>query len=250
MILDLRLGALIGVLAVTAIPGLSRAQQPANDHATLLEWVRTEKLISEERADWAQEKVVLEGMLALLAKESAQLDTRLQALEAVVAESSEQNQALAEREATMRAELAAFREVTPEFSTRASSTVARWPEPLRLEIAPTLRQIESAGSDDFRRGRLWLEALQAAGEFNDEVTVHRTQTSFASGKQWEVREVYFGLAGGYWTTADGTRAGAFAPVNNWERLTDPALSPSITRLIAVAERREPADTVAVPVTVD
>jgi len=229
------------------------AQSTATDaHATLLEWVKTEKLIAEEAADWRKERALLESMIQVLSRESSQIKAQMDDLENSIADSTAKIQEFADDEATIQAEIQSISQWMPEWESQAIMIADNWPSPLQSELAP-LPALDSLDKQDRWLPRLsaWIGRLRQADEFNRRVTIHVDVDSFPDGKSWEVSEIYFGLGGGFWLTRNAQRAGWLEPSSDgWQRQESTELGPLTQSMIAIAERKRPADYLETPVNLD
>ncbi|WP_309385190.1 DUF3450 family protein [Cerasicoccus frondis] len=248
----IRSHAIGGLILFGASLTTAQSEQPSA-HAALLEWVRTEKLISEEAADWQADQAVLADMITVLEMESAQIEKQMAAVESTIANSTAKTAALAEREAKIHTEIQELAGQLPAWESTAMDSVEAWPAPLRNELTAfsTLQRKAESELDWVNRAASWIQVLQQADQFNRQVTLHVDVYSPTEGQEWEVHDIYFGLAGGYWATADGGKGGVLKPSpEGWVRETDAAAAALAEDMIAVAESRRPSVHLDGPVKVD
>ncbi|WP_309397764.1 DUF3450 family protein [Cerasicoccus maritimus] len=241
-----------GIILCSASLLWAQNEQPGA-HAALLEWVRTEKVISQEAADWQSEQAVLEDMVKVLEIESAQLEKQMAAVEATIANSTAKTEALATREAAIQTEISELAAAFPAWETEALATVNSWPAPLRAEVdsLTTLEAPADSKLDWLARAPSWLQVLQQADQLNRQVTLGVDTFTTADGSEWQVREIFFGFAGGFWTTADGGQGGVLIPApEGWTRESNAAAAELAADMIAIAESRRPSVYLEGPVKVD
>jgi len=238
----------IGVGVLMTLGGSLVWGEPAEEHATLLEWIRAEKLVAGERAEWRREKAVLEGMIALLEKESARLEAELEFFKNEAAKAAADEEALNARAEAAANERSQLKDALGQIGPRLVSLRELLPNPLREEWSPA--PAEEGNDNPFQAAHDWLDALRAAEAFDQRVTVARNQVRLPDGKVWEVQEIYFGLAGGYWVTRDGSKAGTIQASGTNDQLDASDLASAVSRMIAIATQREPAKVVRAPVNLD
>lgn len=245
MLMKLRQSILISCASLAT---MALQAQNNETHAVLLEWVRTEKLMAEEAADWREDRAVLESMIAVLRRESEQIQTQMAEVEESIEDSAASIRALADREASINDDLSELAGQMPGWESRALDAFSSWPSPLQSEVA-ALPLNETATADVWlSRIPLWIQRLQQADAFNRRVTVNYGLDSFPDGRSWEVSEIYFGLGGGFWKTRDGARAGWLEPSpSGWVRREDRNLSTLTGDMISIAERRSPSAYLEAPI---
>lgn len=220
------------------------ASRASGDADALREWVRAEKTLAAEQAAWREEEAVLEDLIALLDREAADLEADLTALRVSQPDPGK----LAAREAALEARLAEWETILAPVEAALSRQASRWPAPLSRAVASRLTHLATPGANlPAPRLGACLEILSEAERFHAQVTLDVGSLD-ADGRTWETREVWFGLAGGYWTTVDGRYAGVFSlGPDGWERLSHPGLASSVSVLAAIAGRERSADYVTLPV---
>lgn len=239
---------------ILSVAGSAWAQNTqSSTHAALREWVRTEKSISDEAADWQAEQAVLEDMITVLEMESAQLAEQMAAVEATIADSTAKTEALTRREQALRKDLKELSQEMTTWETQAQAMVASWPDPLKIQFKnyPTLQRKVTNDSAWLGRAQRWIELFREADQFNREVTVFVNTAELDGGESWQVSEIYYGLAGGFWTSADGSQGGLLMPsADGWTRTNDSVSADMAEEMIAIANSRRPSVHVEAPVTVD
>lgn len=237
-------GVLIGAVAA--------GQSPSELETKIIEWVNTERMISEEREEWNVEKETLDDTLAVMKQERESLND-------IIASANEQrSSAEAERAELLesREELQAFTSVLAdgisEAESRIRQTVALLPEPLQEELIPLTARLPSPENADSlalsARLQVVVGILSKIETFNNVVT-EVSEIRRESDQTIEVHTLYFGLGGAYYVDAQGLRAGVGVPgANGWEWSDRPELAPQIQKLYRIYNGAS-AEFVPVPVTI-
>lgn len=217
---------------------------------TISRWVDTQRLLSQEQADWREQKAFLEQSISLLRQEIGQLRHQIEAASADLAETGERAKELrAEKEIFLqRADEAAA--VVTRIEGDLRGIVAIFPPSLRERMTPLLRRLEAANAAIPLSQRLQtaLGLLGEASRFAGSVTLAREVHSVEDGRHVEVNVLYIGFGKAYFTNETGAYAGYGLPgAGGWEWESVPELSPMIARAIAIHENRRPAEFIDLPV---
>lgn len=217
----------------------------------LREWVRIESEISAEKHDWSSEKEILLDRIALLEAEESRLREQIEEAESGLGAVEEKRATLnAEREA-IKAVTASIKDPLVRFETRIRDLYKSFPEPLQEET----RRLYDRIPEDPESTRLSVpERLQAvvgllnfADKFNSGVQ-REVEIRSLDGQQVEVETLYFGLAGAFYTDAQGRHAGIGTPgPDGWQWEKTPENADAIVRLIAVYNGTREAEFSPVPV---
>lgn len=217
------------------------------------QWVRTQQLISEERADWEAEKQALADLNELRQREGSQLDeviaaagTRLTDAETqrdeLLAEEQDLRERRGEREKGIAALEAAARELLPGL-----------PLPLREKLGGAIERLESAEQAETEtdtalqnRYRDVLAVLVEAGSFQASPTLD-TELREVDGRSIEVEVLYLGLAAAWFTDRSGKYAGAGRPgADGWEWTSQPELASKIRKAIDVYQKKASPELIELP----
>ena len=206
--------AAIGLLSASSpVGGLLASQDGAQaptleeTRLTLNKWIETQQIISKERNEWQQGKEILTGRLELIQKECTDLDAKLTAAQASVAETdAKRSELMVERD-----RLAALGTGLNESVARMESEVRRLfrqlPEPVQAKIQPLFSRIPEEGATTrvsaAERFQNVLGILNELNKNNNEISVSYEVHEISDGKPAEVRAMYVGLAQAYYVSSGG-----------------------------------------------
>jgi hypothetical protein len=224
----------------------------AETRNALREWVRIESEISSETHDWSAEKEILLDRIALLEAEEARLLEQIEEAESGLGEVDEKRTALNTEREAIKSVMAAIEEPLIRFEARIRELYKTFPEPLQEE---THRLYDRIPEDPAATRLSVAERLQAvvgllnfADKFNSGVQ-REVEIRTLDGQQVEVETLYFGLAGAFYTDAQGRHAGTGTPgPDGWQWQKTPEAAGAIARLIAVYNGTREAEFSPVPVT--
>lgn len=248
---ELRLPPLLLLAATLGAPLLPAQDAATETRETFREWLRTEKQISQEQSAWKAEKEILADRIALLETEKEALEERIASAEERMSQAEGKRSDLtAERESALAA-MASIRESLPQLEARAKALAATFPPPLREEISKLIQRIpenpENTRLSSAERLQAVIGILSQADKFNSGVSVV-AEIRDIGGRQAEVRTVYFGLGGAYFSDDAGSYAGVGIPVaDGWEWEVVEGLGPAVTRLLGVYDGGREASFTDLPV---
>ena len=244
----------LSAVCLGLLPVFALAQSPRETRETLLAWIDLQTEIAATRSEWTSEKAIIEDLVALLETEEGRLRERLEGIEADTDVTAERRAELnAEREALLAAE-ANLAEVVPQLEAATRALYERLPEVLKTDLAQFYNRMpESAEAGEAlgtsQRILTLVGLLNRVDRFNSNVTLEAGIRTLDEGSG-EVKTLYFGLAGAYFSNASGTYAGRGIPgEDGWTWTSEPELGPDIARLIAVYEGRREATFVNLPLDV-
>ena len=201
--------------AMGALSGARGAEPWRELNELVRQWNALERQSSVVEARWRERRPLLDLQLDLLERERESLsdfmETRRSASDQVDQrriELAAQQAALEENQQTLDAALADARRIIERLLPRV-------PPPLQSEWREQLATLGSNDATDAsRRLQSLVAMLTAAEEFDQRITVHRTTMTDAAGSTIEVRQLYLGLAQGWYVSADRRLAGQGHPGRN------------------------------------
>lgn len=247
------------LLCAAAANAQETAVSPTEELRTSVrEWVDTMQRIQSEENDWLRDQEVLANYKEGLEKEIADLKERI--AEANTRKDGADQESLdraqeRDRLAAAKDQLAIMvRKVEEELATK----LPLLPEPLLKE--PKLAQnIEDLRRDlalpEAERGenvsKRLLNAISLTTEaekFQQAVHLRSELHTDSSGREFNMKAIYFGLAAAYAVNEDGTFAIAGTPTaDGWKFVERKDLAPAITQLIAATTGDADAAFVQLPV---
>jgi len=96
----------------------------------------------------------------------------------------------------------------------------------------------------------WLNFYRECADFNRRVTVSPGLRQLRGDQIFQVEEIYFGLAGGFFVTPDGKTGGYLAPAESGTSMVSSGDRRDIAAMAAIAKNHEPPRTIVVPIGVD
>ncbi|MEM9159913.1 MAG: DUF3450 family protein [Verrucomicrobiota bacterium] len=217
----------------------------------ILQWMETERLISEEATEWEAEKSVLTDMISLMQTDKESLQEKIDS-------AAELSSAADEKRAEITAESEALGEAADAYSViiaaseeKIKELIPQLPEPFKQEIQPLIARIP----EDSEKTRLSLSQrtqnvvgiLSQVDKFNSGVTYLSEIRDVGEGQNVEVHTLYFGLAIAYFVDTQGITAGYGSPGSDgWEWTTNTELAPDIQKLLAVYQQTAQAEFINLP----
>lgn len=218
----------------------------------LRQWVLTQRLISEERADWEAEKQTLADLNELREREVGQLDELIAAAGSRLTDAEERRGKMTAEEQKLRSQRAELEKSIAGLEAAARELLPRLPRPLREQLGETIERLQAdpAAVEEIplqNRFRDVLAVLVEAGGFQSRLTLDTELREF--GEQTiEVEVLYLGLANAYYTDRSGVHAGIGGPtVDGWVWTEQPDLAESIRQTIDIFQKRANPDLVELPI---
>lgn len=204
-------------LLLGAVAAASGQDAAVTETRTLIqEWVRTSTQISEERSEWQAEQHSLQATRDVLQAELEGLGEALEELRTATTAADEEKAELNAERADLRALQTKLAQRITSMEDRIRDVVGRFPLSLQNTVQPLLQRIPSTPEDAEGMplgGRLAniLGVLQQAERFNSTLTFG-IETKEIEGQRLRCKVLYWGLAGAYFVTEDGsTAAGVGSP---------------------------------------
>jgi len=245
----IRLGLMFLVVA-GSLHGQSKDElSPVQAQALIQEWVKTERLLSEEVQDWEAQRENLNDLLELYEKEISLLTEESKAAgESVEAEDKERVRLKSEVEAR-RAERAVWSKQVVKLSERMLNLSRLFPEPLQEMVGEDLAVL--AGVKDEKQLREGLVAvvsvLKQAGNFNRVVTV-KEQVSVSEGKSRMMKVMYLGLGYAYYVSGDVGGVGRYDG-KKWVWEERDGMASKVSKALAIFNGTAQPELVELPVEV-
>lgn len=230
------------------------ASADVGDTRALVEqWVETQRIIAEERNQWAVEKAALVDLKEVLLAESDSLAANIAAVQDNLSATDGVREDLVNRRDALRQATRRFGRQLTAVENQLADIVDRLPPPLAVELRQLigrLQQRDSASGQPAlsRRLQTVLALLAAIEDFDRAIHVSTGMLERDDGRQQEVDFVFIGLGAGYFIDASGEFCGRLTVTDDgWEQHRDPSLASTLTTFIAAY--RDPAKAQFIPLPV-
>lgn len=229
---------------------LTSVHDPAATRELIRQWVKTERIISEEKTSWDVEKKRMQELLDLYQKELKLLDEEID-------KAGKSASMVDENKQRFQTELKQYREAQQllgdtmaRLLPRLKSLMARLPQPLLDELSAEINLLNSEDALGKPRDVLksMVAVLSASGRFNRSITIAEDTRQTPDGKKMTVDVLYLGLCRAFYTTAAGSTAGVGTPgETGWEWQPVADLADDIRRTIAVYRKDKQPQLIKLPV---
>jgi hypothetical protein len=226
---------------------------PTVTRELIAQWVKTERLVSEEKNAWQVEKKQMQELLDLNQKELKLLDEE-------ILKAGASAKTVDERKETYEKELKEYRasqrmliETLSALLPRVRDLISRLPQPVRETIAADAKRLvsPSAMSEPREVLKSMIFIMTTAGKFNRTVTVVEETRVLSDEKKMTVDVVYLGLARAYYASGSGDTAGVGVPSKDgWVWQSRPELASDIRQAIAVYRKDRQPQLIRLPVSVN
>jgi hypothetical protein len=221
----------------------------------LAKWMETQKIISQEEANWKTAKVALDGRIALLQQEISEFEGK-------VAKSNADINGEETRKANLERELASAKEAPKELTEAASFIEGRLktlrdllPEVVFKKVQGLYQRIPDDPNNTkvslAERYQNILGILNEADKANNDIMVTSEVREIAGSTPAEVQTIYVGLAQAYFVNADRNFAGTGRPVNGkWQWTRQDELANEISEILGVMQNKGKPHFIHLPVALD
>ena len=113
----------------------------------LIAWVETQKTISETKAEWASEKVIVGDLIELLKVEKEKYETSIEALDDTSDATDAKRSELNEARDRLLAANEALESVIPGLEDQVRELITKLPTPLVEELDQLIRRMPESGAE-------------------------------------------------------------------------------------------------------
>lgn len=248
----------IGISAsiIGLAPFVAHAQSRIHEtQSTLTEWIDVEKNIAEKKADWTYEKEIILDTLSVLEEEKEILLERIKSAQEASSEADGKRIKLNEEKQTYIDAVAILESEITALESEAKRIYQWLPESLQTQIEPLYKRIPEL--DEKKRMPALSSRLQSvlgiltqADKFNSGISLNTEIKELGSGNNAQVKTMYFGLAGAYFTDDSGTYSGIGYPTaEGWKWETQEGVGPLIANSIGAYESVKEAAFIELPVSI-
>ncbi len=217
-------------------------------------WVQTKKLVAQLKADWKEEREILNHSIAAFEREIAAVKSAIQGVDADQSQAdiefdevSQEKNKLTQFGDRLKSLLAKLEQSIISLNRRlpaglqqsVSSMINRIPEdPENTKVSLSSRMVNVVGF------------INEVNKFNGSISVSSELRQNESGAELQVKVLYVGLAQAYFSSPDGSFAGIGLPGGEgWEWSNQPSMAPAIQQAIEIYEGSAPAAFVELPMTI-
>lgn len=252
----LLLASAICLLASGATPEL-RGPAGANvdtTRAKLEQWVKTRRIISKERRDWALAKEMLDERIGLVQHEIEALRGKITEADKSIAEADKKRAARVEQNEKLKEAAAALSGTVVALERRTRRLLHQLPDPVRERVRPLSQRLPKDPEDTQlslgERFQNVVGILNEVNKFNRDITVTSELQTLPDGTTKEVTTLYVGIGQAYYVSADGTAAGVgTASPDGWVWTPANHAAPRINQAIAILKNEQVASFVRLPIKV-
>ncbi|MEL6716294.1 MAG: DUF3450 family protein, partial [Planctomycetota bacterium] len=241
-----------------ATRGVASLQSDSTDEIGTLyqELIGLKEQTSDEKRQLAETRVFLEEEIALLEQRIGALKENTATLEEERGDTADKRAELEEEKAALDAGTQALEDAIVGLEARLLAVRPTLPAPLTETVNKVARNVpKSAEEAEEKKLDLYTRFVQVVGalnyidNFNDDVTISLATLEIpALGKAAEVTTIYLGVGQAFYVNKGGEYAGVGRPTaDGFEWTPDNALAPTVARLVAIYDGKEPAVFVPVPV---
>ncbi|MBC2607957.1 DUF3450 family protein [Pelagicoccus albus] len=247
--------AALASICSSLIPATGFAQTDASTiEMKILQWMETERLISEESTEWESEKAVIEDMISLMETDKASLQEKIDSANELSSAADEERAAIVEEKDKLTATADAYVSIISDAEAKTRELIPMLPPPFTEEIKPLISRLPEDSSTTklslSQRTQNVVGILSQVDKFNSGVTYLSEIKKVSDDQSLEVHTLYFGLAAAYFVDTQGVTAGYGTPSpEGWEWTTDTDLAPDIQKLLAIYQQTSQAEFIELPVSI-
>ena len=233
------------VLVVSA--GLAQEDRTQEVESLTLQWTNLERQRNLLQSNWRTEEPVLEQQLVLLDREREELSAFLEQTEVAQDEVEARRLELLDRQSQLEREQAALEIELTTAIAQLQGLYRQLPPPMVVAWSERLPELDADYLTTSERLQVLLEMLGGLDDFQRRISLQEAVMTLPNGEEHLVKQVYLGLAQGWYLSANGLYAGVGQPSAEgwqWIGLDEPEM---VDRLIAVLERRRNAEFLSLPI---
>lgn len=221
---------------------------PAGEIETLsLQWTSLERQRNLLESNWRDEQPVLEQQLALLEREREALSDFLEQTETAQDNVEERRLEILGQQSVLEQRQASLEQELEATVIQVQNLYRQLPPPMLSAWEERLPELQAEFLTTSERLQVLLEMLGDLDDFDRRLSLHEEVMTLQDGQEHLVSQVYLGLSHGWYVSANGLYAGAGHPGVNewrWQSSNEPE---TISRVIAILERRRNAEFVALSI---
>lgn len=224
---------------------------PVHSRELIRQWVKTERMISEEKSAWQAEKQQMQDLLEIYGKELSLLNEELNAAGGSAGLVDESKERLETSLNEFREARQFLRETVARLLPRLQNLAKRFPAPLVEELDADIEFLHAPEALEDPRDALksMIAILNAAERFNRTLTLAEETRVLGNGKQVSVNVLYLGLCRAYYASATGSTAGMGVPstTDQWQWTEQNEIAEQVRQTISVYLKARQPQLVNLPV---
>ncbi|NDV62141.1 DUF3450 domain-containing protein [Puniceicoccales bacterium CK1056] len=234
----------------------STAESPLEETVnTLEEWVETERLISDVKAEWEANKSSMENLISIYTQEIETLTELIEAAEKDTSAAETRRADLTEQDKAVKEFEAKVVEGLIAAETAMKGLQAFLPPPLQEELNPLFSTIpedpKASKLSVGQRIQPIVAILTQVQKFNQVVTVVEGFREFEAGRTVQTESIYFGLGASYYVDQANEHAGVgVMGSDGWEWKDDDELVSAARNFVEIYRGTQQAKYVELPVSVN
>ncbi len=217
-------------------------------------WIETQKLISQEKADWTEDRVVLQESVRVFKQESEKISKEIdEAKESTDKTQTEYDKLFAENEDIIQAN-EKVAELVKIYEIQTSKLIPKLPSYLQEKIEPLTNRLPKDSNKSkapiTNRMQVVVAVISEIEKFQNSINLVNELRKVNSGEEIEVKTLYLGLGQAFYADQSGQFAGVGIPgESGWEWKDQPGLGQSVLRAIDQYEEKIAASFTSLPVVI-
>lgn len=240
------------VVAPQAVMGQGDSSSIGVGKDVVRKWIEARKLISREKADWAEDKVMINESIRVFKSQSESVSTDIEKAEESTARTQTEYDKLKTENEDIISANDKLTELVKDYEKRMVSLVKRLPSTLQERISSLTNKLpedsEKSKAPITNRMQVVVAILGELEKFQNAITVVNELRKVSSGEELEVQTLYLGLGQAYFVDQSATYAGVGIPgESGWEWKDQPGLGKIIRNVIEQYEESATASFSLLPV---
>jgi hypothetical protein len=228
----------------------SSANSVKDTQNVLAEWIKVEKQISEDQAEWLVQQEIMANSITFMKGEFGRLEETIKEAEASASAGERKRAELEAEKAKLDAVMEDMTATIGNYEDKIRQLSRQWPEIFLKQVETPMKRMPSG--DQVATAALTMRLQNVViilSQFDKFQSIISKDTGIqeVEGVSREVSTLYYGLAYAYFIDASGQYAGYGHPgQEGWEWTVVPQLGPKITQLLSVYDRNIDASFIGLP----
>lgn len=245
---------ILGVFVLTLVNTQGQGEKISVGDGKLVikKWIEARKLISKEKSDWIEDKIMLQESIRVFKQESEKIGKEIdEAKDSTKKTQTEYDKLLAENEDIIQANEKVIEQIK-SYEAQISKLIPNLPTYLQDKIETLTNKLpedsEKSKAPVTNRMQVIVAIISEIEKFQNSINLVNELRKIPSGEQLEVRTLYIGLGQAYYSDQEGNYAGVGVPgASGWEWKDQPGLGPTVLKAIDQYEEKAAASFTSLPV---